>query len=84
VTGGELTARLAGTGRLADDLYLMAHNDVSGRPYLQPRALGLGLAGALLAELVLAGRVDAGPQDLIDRRRRDGGASLVSSPCIRR
>ena len=50
-------ARLSGTGRLADDLYLMAHNDRNGRPHLQPRAVGLGLAGALLAELMLAGKI---------------------------
>ena len=47
-------ARLSGTGRLADDLYLLAHDDVTGRAFLQPRALGLGLAGGLLAELVVA------------------------------
>jgi hypothetical protein len=35
----------------------MAHHEVSGRPYLQPRALGVGLAGGLLAELMLAGGV---------------------------
>ena len=44
-----------GTGRLADDLYLLAHHEMTGKPHLQPRALGLGLAGALLAELMLAG-----------------------------
>jgi hypothetical protein len=48
---------LTGTGRIADDLYLLAHHDVTGRPFLQPRALGAGLAGALLAELVLAGTI---------------------------
>jgi hypothetical protein len=47
--------RLSGTGRLADDMYLMAHSDLTGRPHLQPRATGLGLAGAMLAELLLAG-----------------------------
>jgi len=46
-------ARLSGTGLIADDLYPMAHDDVTGRPFLQPRAVGLGLAGGLLAELVL-------------------------------
>jgi hypothetical protein len=56
--GGGLTSRLAGTGRLADDLYLMAHDENTGRPQLQPRAMGMGLAGALLAELMLMGRVD--------------------------
>lgn len=45
---------LTGTGRTADDLYLLAHDDVSGKPFLQPRALGTGLAGALLAELLFA------------------------------
>jgi hypothetical protein len=48
---------LSGTGRLADDLYLMAHHEATGRPHLQPRAAGLGLAGALLAELMLAGSI---------------------------
>jgi hypothetical protein len=46
---------LTGTGLVADDLYLMAHHEVTGKPLLQPRAAGLGLAGALLAELALAG-----------------------------
>ena len=44
---------LTGTGRLADDIYLLAHHEVSGRPFLQPRAIGLGLASGLLAELAL-------------------------------
>lgn len=50
-------ARLSGTGLVADDLYLMAHDDAAGRPFLQPRALGLGVAGGLLAELMLAGKL---------------------------
>jgi hypothetical protein len=49
---------LAGTGRVGDDLYLLAHNDVTGKPYIQPRPLGLGLAGGLLAELVLTGALN--------------------------
>jgi Golgi phosphoprotein 3 (GPP34) len=57
-------ARLSGTGLIADDLYLLAHNDVTGRPYLQPRAIGLGLAGALLAELAIYGQVKVGPDRL--------------------
>jgi len=57
--------QLGGTGRVADDMYLMAHNDLSGKPYLQPRALGLGLAGGLLAELMLAGRIDARPGEIV-------------------
>jgi hypothetical protein len=46
-------AELGGTGRVADDLYLMAHHELTGRAHLQTRALGLGLAGALLCELIL-------------------------------
>lgn len=48
---------LRGTGRLADDLYLLAHHETTGKPRLQSRAAGRGLAGALLAELILAGRI---------------------------
>jgi len=48
---------LDGTGWLADDLYLMAHDDRTGRLLLSARAAGLGLAGALLADLVLGGCV---------------------------
>ena len=55
--GGAMSAGLGGTGLVADDLYLMAHHEVSGRPLLQPRALGIGLAGGLLAELLLAGGI---------------------------
>lgn len=75
---GLTPATLAGTGLLADDLYLMSHDDVTGRPFLHPRALGLGLAGGLLAELLLSGRLslrqgrmvvsDAGaPADILGR-----------------
>jgi hypothetical protein len=53
-------AGLSGTGRLADDLYLLAHNDINGKPFLQPRATGIGLAGALLAELVLSDHIRVG------------------------
>ena len=51
---GPLDAGLSGTGLVADDLYLLAHDDRTGRPLLPPRPLGTGLAGALLAELMLA------------------------------
>ena len=52
-----MSTPLGGTGRLADDLYLVAHHEITGRPHLQPRALGLGLAGGLLGELALAGTI---------------------------
>ena len=51
---GPLDTRLSGTGLVADDLYLLAHDDRTGKPLLPPRPLGTGLAAALLAELMLA------------------------------
>lgn len=42
---------------LADDLYFIAHDDHTGKPQLHPRAVQLGLAAALLGELMLADRV---------------------------
>lgn len=49
---------LGGTGLVSDDLYLLAHNDLTGKPYIHPRALGLGLAGGLLSELMLNGHIN--------------------------
>ncbi len=42
---------------LADALYLLAHDELSGKPRLPEGILGLGLAGALLGELALAEKV---------------------------
>lgn len=73
-------AGLNGTGRLADDLYLLAHNEVTGRSHLQPRALGLGLAGALLGELLLSGNLYLKPDQVVigdDQPPRDGLACHV-------
>jgi hypothetical protein len=55
---------------LADQYYLIAHEDRTGRSRLHPRATGLGLAAALLSELVLEGRigVSEGELFLIDHR----------------
>ena len=69
---------LEGTGRMADDVWLLAHDDVTGKPYIQPRSLGLGLAGSLLAELVLAGALAvAGDQIAVTARRRPPGDELA-------
>jgi hypothetical protein len=42
---------------LADQFFLIAHEDRTGRSRLHPRATGLGLAAALIGELMLDGRV---------------------------
>ncbi|GIF06698.1 GOLPH3/VPS74 family protein [Actinoplanes siamensis] len=49
---------------LADQYYLIAHEDRTGRSRLHPRATGLGLAAALLSELVLEGRIGVTDGDL--------------------
>src|SRR6266516_3964834 len=43
---------------VADQLFFVAHHDRDGRPRLHQRAVALGLAGALLGELVLLGHLD--------------------------
>lgn len=42
---------------LADNLWLTSHEEKDGKCYISPLALGLGLSGALLAELVLRGKL---------------------------
>jgi hypothetical protein len=42
---------------LADEVFLVSHDDYSGKPRLGPPVLGTLLAGAVLAELALAQRV---------------------------
>ncbi|SCL31569.1 Golgi phosphoprotein 3 (GPP34) [Micromonospora pallida] len=55
---------------IADEFFLIAHGDSRGRARLNPTATGLGLAGALLGELVLTGRitVSAGQVSVLDDR----------------
>ncbi|MGC4771556.1 GOLPH3/VPS74 family protein [Micromonospora sp. DT44] len=43
--------------RLADEFFLVAHHDQTGRPRLHDAGIGLGLAAALLLELHHEGRV---------------------------
>ena len=59
--GAYAAGPLAGTGRVADELWLLAHDDTTGRPFLHPRAAGLGVAGGLLCELLLAGVIRCEP-----------------------
>lgn len=42
---------------LADEFFFVALDDRTGRPRLSPKVFGLGLAGALLGELVLEERI---------------------------
>jgi hypothetical protein len=74
---GPVDSGLAGTGLVADDLYLMAHHDVSGRALLQPRPLGIGLGGALLAELMLGGGITLRPDGAVLAGRTWPGEDLA-------
>ncbi len=62
---------------LADDLFLLAHDDVSGKPRAHPRVTGLGLAGALLADLVLLGHLEIVPGRLVVVDVRPVGEALL-------
>lgn len=88
---GAAAGGLGGTGRVADDLYLLAHDDRTGRSSLGPRSLGIGLAGALLAELMLPGDIGIGrdgsvaahrsrPRDDLGRR---AGDQIAAEPAPR-
>ena len=50
-------ALLSGPAPLADDFFLLTRNPRTGAPYLKPSAQRLGLAAALLAELMLTGHL---------------------------
>ncbi|GGM45562.1 hypothetical protein GCM10011608_32920 [Micromonospora sonchi] len=55
---------------IADEFFLIAHNDIRGKAKLHPAANGLGLAAGLLGELVLYGHitVTSAQVTVIDRR----------------
>jgi hypothetical protein len=61
---------LGGTGRIADELHLLGHDDRTGRPSLGPRPLGIGLASALLAELMLGDSISLQRDGVIVAHRR--------------
>jgi hypothetical protein len=46
------------SANLANDFYLLAHDDTTGKPRLNSQALGLGLAAGLLGELLNAKRIN--------------------------
>jgi hypothetical protein len=67
---------LSGTGLVADDIYLLAHSDLTGKPYVQPRALGLGLAGGLLSELMLTGQITMWHEEIVPTGRTTPAAGI--------
>ena len=71
---------------LADDLFLTAHDSVKGKCLLSPATLGLGVAAALIGELVLWRRLDVvdGKIAIIDDRPTgDPAATAVLDQLLR-
>ncbi|MEV4628266.1 GPP34 family phosphoprotein [Micromonospora sp. NPDC049523] len=50
---------------LADDFFRLAHSDATGQPHLHLRAVGIGLAAALLGELTSARRIEVRGGELV-------------------
>lgn len=48
------------SGPLADDLWLIGHEDTTGRPWANATGMSLGVAAALLGELWLGGHIRIG------------------------
>lgn len=75
---------------LADDFFFLAHHETTGRSRLNDNALGIGLAGALLGELVLVERITVadGRVRISDRRPPDDALAhtvldhLVNNPTV--
>ena len=63
--------------RIADDLFLIALDDRTGRFRLEAGALGLGLGGAILAELLLAGCIAVSTERVSVRPRTSPPDSLT-------
>jgi hypothetical protein len=65
--------------RLADDLFLIALDDRTGRFRLEAGTLGLGLSGAMLAELLLAGNIAISADRVLVKPRTAPPDSLTHS-----
>ncbi|MER7168624.1 GPP34 family phosphoprotein [Micromonospora sp. NPDC000207] len=73
--------------RLADELFLVGHDDFTGKPLSAGRIFDTALAGAALAELLLDGRlgVDNGTVFALDGQpRNEALTDLLLSEIIRR
>src|SRR4051812_31068218 len=84
----ERSAAVASTPQLplADDLFLTAHDTVKGKSLLTSATLGLGLAGALLGELVLWRRLDIVDAKIVlidDRPTGDPAVTAVLDQLLR-
>ncbi|MEV6525507.1 GPP34 family phosphoprotein [Longispora sp. NPDC051575] len=63
---------------LGDDLYLLAHSS-EGKPYIHMPSLSVGLATAVLIDLMLAGRIGVSEGKVIGYERRPTGLAVADS-----
>ena len=76
--------------RVADRLYLVGHDPSTGRPRLGPRQLGLGLAAALVGELLIGGLAEVrdgvvratARRPLLRRVRHHSGGLAIMGWCV--
>jgi Golgi phosphoprotein 3 (GPP34) len=64
---------------LAEDLYLLASDAISGRPLIDPSYIDLGLGGALLLDLGLKGRIAVVDGHVTAIDKTPTGAPLLDS-----
>ncbi len=64
---------------LADEFFLIGHDDYSGKPRVNGDVLDTGLAGAVLAELVLTRRVDIAEGRVMVRDRQTYGEPVTDA-----
>ena len=62
---------------LADDFYRLSHHDATGKPRLHPRAIELGCAAAILAELISSRHIGIETEQIQVLDRRPPADSLM-------
>lgn len=67
---------------LADELFLVGHDEYSGKPHIADNALDTGLAGAVLGELVLANRIYVGDDTTVMVRDQRPYGERVSDAAL--
>jgi hypothetical protein len=67
---------------LADELFLVGHDQYTGKPHISDNALDTGLAGAVLGELVLTGRLYVDEDTLVVVRDQRPYGERVSDAAL--
>lgn len=64
---------------LADEFFLVGHDEYSGKPRVNAEVVNTGLSGAVLAELVLAGRATIADGFVVTRDQRPHGEHVTDA-----